>query len=427
MRLIDREQVDGAARLWGLQGFSVESVEIIKEPGSSERPVPERWSKRIRLIDERKTHLCPCGSRDHEVLFEEAEERTFRDCSLGDFETYLVIRPKRLRCATGSRVEVFAWAAEGHRMTKRFFERVAALCRTTTVQEVARMCRLSWDTTARVDADAIRLGLGGDEPALWKVRWIGVDEVSRTGGHVYFTIVTDLDSGRVLYIGDGKREEALVGFFEKLGRRGSRRIRGVVSDLAPSFLAVIGRYLPKALHAIDRFHIVMWANEALNIIRRRVFGGAPKDGLGQELKVKKWILLSAGESLEPEQKTLLRRLEEVNHPLYRAYLLKEQLRGLLHYQWKYFGALRRNLRNWCAAAKEADPALAKVAARLEAHVEKVVAGFNTGMRMGIVEAINGKIDLLRRQARGYSVVDYFKLKIFQRCSLPDDPWAAIIL
>lgn len=427
MKLIDQEQPDLATRLWGMHGFRVESVEIVDAPKDSDLPLSKRRTKRILLVDTRKTHLCSCGSRTHEVLFDEAEVRWFRECSLGDFETYVGILPKRLRCGTKTAVEVFSWAAEGHRTTVRFFERVAAFCRSMPVNEAARHAGLSWETTAKIDAEAIKLGLGGDSPFVGKLRWIGVDEVSRTGGHVYFTIVTDLHTGRVVHVGDGKRKEALAGFFDKLGKRACRRIRGVVSDMAGSFMEVIEKYLPHALHAIDRFHIVKWANEALNEIRRRIFGGAPKDELGQLCKIKKWILLSAAENLKPEEKDLLRRLEELNHPLYQAYLLKEQLRGLLHYRWKYFGALRRNLRAWCAAAKAADPELAKVAIRLEGREEKVVAGFTPELRMGVVEAINGKIALLRRQARGYSVIDYFKLKIFQHCSLPDDPYAIIII
>ena len=138
-------------------------------------------------------------------------------------------------------------------------------------------------------------------------------------------------------------------------------------------------------------------------------------------------MLSAKENLEPEHQQLLRQLEELNHPLYRAYVLKEQLRAILHHPWSYFGSLRKNLRAWCAAATEADPALAKVATRLTLHEEKVVDGFRTGMRMGIVEAVNGKIGRLRARACGYRVVEYFKLKIFQVCSLEYDPWANLTL
>src|SRR5690606_19922214 len=134
----------------------------------------------------------------------------------------------------------------------------------------------------------IELAMGGKEPSLDGLRFIGVDEVSRTGGHSYFTLVTNLESGGVVWIAEGKRAAALQQFFERLGPRGCKRISIVVSDLGGGYLTAIARYIPHARHVLDRFHIVQWLNEALNEVRRRVFGGAPRDELGRSLKVRKW-------------------------------------------------------------------------------------------------------------------------------------------
>jgi len=338
-----------------------------------------------------------------------------------------VVRPVRLCCGEDTRVEVFPWAASGYRMTTRFFEKLAALCTKMPVSEVAKMACLSWNTVARVDAGAIRLALGGDQPIFGKLRWLGIDEVSRTGGNVFFTIVTDLQTGRVVYLGDGKREEALEGFFLSLGKKACNKIRGVITDLASSYLNVVQRHVPKAMHALDRFHIVQWANRALSDVRRRTFGAAPKDGLGRTLKLQKWVLVSAKENLSPESQALLARLEKENIALFHAYVLKEQLRGLLHKEWADLEQLRLNLRSWCAAALLAGKEFAVVAKRLTLHESKVVDGFHESMRFGIAEAINGKVALLRRRARGYRVPDYFKLKIFQACSLLSNPWAMLVL
>jgi transposase len=332
----------------------------------------------------------------------------------------------RVACCGGTRVERLPFAMEGFRMTRRFFERVAALCTKLPIQTVSEWVRLSWDTVARVDKRAIELALGNPALDLKRLRWIGVDEVSRTGGHVYFTIVSDLLTGRVVWIGDGKGEKGLLPFLEALGRKGRRKLRGVVSDLG--YKSAIDIHLPKAIHVLDRFHIVQWINEALNQLRRRLFSGAPVDEVGRTLKVKKWMLLSARERLRHKDKLLLKQLMELNEPLYQSYLLKEQLRGILQHPWRYFGALRRRLEEWIEATKDtAIPEIVKVAVRLEPHIESVVAGHRHGIKLGLVESINSKIAALRVQARGYRDPEYFKLKIFQRCSLPDNPWARIVL
>ena len=54
-------------------------------------------------------------------------------------------------------------------------------------------------------------------------------------------------------------------------------------------------------------------------------------------------------------------------------------------------------------------------------------GHQHDVPLGLAEAINSKIGVLRFQARGYRYREYFKLKIFQRCSLPDNPLVVIVL
>jgi transposase len=323
-------------------------------------------------------------------------------------------------------VERLSFAMPGFRVTRRFFERIAALCTRLPIQAVAAMANLAWGTVARMDGRAIELALGDRRAALQDLRWLGVDEVSRTGGRQYFTIVTNLKSGRVVWIGDGKGRKGLLPFLRALGPKGRRKIRGVVSDLG--YQEIIAARLPRAVHILDHFHIVQWVNEALNRLRRRLFSGAPRDELGRSFKVKKWLLLSAREHLEHRHKLLLHRLMELNQPLYQAYLLKEELRGILRHPWRYFKVLRDRLHEWIVAVLGAGlPELERVAHRLASHLDAVIAGHQHGVPLGLAESINSQIAVLRYQARGYRDPEYFKLKIFQRCSLPDNPWARIVL
>lgn len=416
---------DVSSTIWGIRGFRVVSAQVEDSEWGEDILV-------VQLENESGEHTCPtCGKRDanqRRLAFQEELPRRWRDCSLGAHETYVEIVPWRLFCCGSTRVESFDWASPGHRMTRRFFERIAALCTRLPIQEVAGMAALAWDTVARIDKEATRLALGGDRPPIGKPRWLGIDEVSRTGGHVYFTIVTDLDSGRVLYVGDGKGEEGLEPFFLELGRKGCRGIRGVVSDLSSSYLPVIARHLPRVIHVLDRFHIVQWLNEALNKVRRRVFGAAPKDELGQELKIKKWLLLTAYENLSHSDKLLLGRLAQANEPIFFGHLLKEQLRGILRHSWRYLKSFRKNFAAWVQAVADAGlPEFATVAVRLTTHLAKIEAGFNCGVRLGFVEATNGIIGDIRRKARGLRDPEYYKFKIYQRCSLPNNPYAQIIL
>jgi transposase len=417
---MNQEPGDCVATYLGLQGFAVVAVERVQHP--------QRGQVKIVRVERREgQHECPdCGRRHARGEFTELEPIRLRDCSIGDLETYLEVRPMRIACCGGTRVERLPYAMPNFRMTRRFFERLAALCTRLPVAAVAAMARLSWATVAKVDGRAIELALGDRTAALQGLRWIGVDEVSRTGGRVYFTIVTNLESGRVVWIGDGKGRRGLLPFLRALDPTGRRKLRGAVSDLG--YQAILATRLRHAVHILDRFHIVQWVNEALNQIRRRLFSGAPRDELGRTLKVKKWLLLSARENLEHKHKLLLNELMELNQPLYQAYLLKEQLRGILRHPWKYFGVLRQRLHDWIVAVLGTGlRELERVAHRLASHLDAVIAGHQHDVPLGLAESINSKIGALRYQARGYRDPEYFKLKIFQRCSLPDNPWARIVL
>jgi transposase len=417
---MNQNERDDLAIYLGLQEFEVTLVEI--EASQRRGPI-----KVVSMARHSGSHRCrECGREHAEGLFTEAEPIRVRDCSLGDFETYLEIEPMRVACCGGTRVERLSFVMPGLRMTPRMFERIAALCTRLPIEVVAQMAKLSWATVAKIDGRAIALGLGDRALDLKALRWIGVDEVSWTGGRQYFTIVTDLESGRVVWIGDGKGRKGLLPFLRALGPQGRRKIRGVVSDLG--YQSIIADRLRHAVHVLDRFHIVQWMNEALNQLRRRLFSGAPRDDLGRTLKVKKWLLLSARENLAHQDKLLLNELMEQNQPLFQAYLLKEHLRGILKYPWRYFGVLRQRLQEWVLATFETGaPELIRVGHRLANHLDAVIAGHQHDVPLGLCEAINSKIAALRYQARGYRDPEYFKLKIFQRCSLPDNPWAVIVL
>jgi transposase len=416
---MNQNERDDLAIYLGLQDFEVAVVET--EASRRRGPI-----KVVSLTRRSGSHRCPDCGREHGAGWYGGEPIRIRDCSIGDFETYLEVEPVRVACCGGTRVERMPFAMPGFRMTRRMFERIAAFCTRMPIAAVAEMAKLSWATVAKVDGCAIQMGLGDRTLELNDLRWIGVDEVSWTGGRRYFTIVSDLESGRVVWIGDGKGRRGLLPFLRALGAKRRRKIRGVVSDLG--YQSILASRLRHAIHVLDRFHIVQWVNEALTKLRRRLFSGAPRDELGRTFKVKKWLLLSARENLDRDDRQELDELMELNLPLYQGYLLKEQLRGILRYPWRYFGVLRDRLHDWILAVlgsglQEFKP----VAHRLADHLDAVIAGHQHDVPLGLVEAINSKIAALRTQARGYRDPEYFKLKIFQRCSLPNNPWAQIVL
>jgi len=164
---MNQNERDDLAIYLGLQDFEVRLVET--------EVSLRRGRIKVLYVGRRSgTHCCPECGREHAAgRFEEVEAIRFRDCSIGDFETYLEGEPMRVACCGGTRIERLRFAMPGFRMTRRFFERIAALCTRLPIAVVAQMAKLSWATVAKVDGRAIELGLGDRPLDLTRLRWIG--------------------------------------------------------------------------------------------------------------------------------------------------------------------------------------------------------------------------------------------------------------
>src|SRR5207245_7862900 len=146
---------DDLAIYLGLQEFEVTLVEVETSRGRG----------RVKVVSGARrsgTHRCPGCGREHATgLFEEAEAIRLRDSSIGDFETYLEAEPMRVACCGGTRVERLPFVMPGFRMTRRFFERIAALCTRLPIAVVAQMANLSWARAGGRCGLATARGAGG--------------------------------------------------------------------------------------------------------------------------------------------------------------------------------------------------------------------------------------------------------------------------
>src|SRR6056297_1568873 len=80
---------------------------------------------------------------------------------------------------------------------------------------------------------------------------------------------------------------------------------------------------------MDAFHVVAWATDALDVVRRQVWNDARRAGQtarAKELKGARWALWKNPDNLTFRQGAKLSMIARTNRRLYRAYLLKEQLR-----------------------------------------------------------------------------------------------------
>jgi transposase len=364
----------------------------------------------FRIEQARECLRCPqCGCDD--VWIRGHQERTFRSLPIGLKPTFVTLDVARVWCPVCDTVrQVKIGFADAKKRYTRSFERYALeLSRRMTIKAVAQHLQVSWDTIKNIQANNLQRRFG--KPKLHKLKQIAIDEIAVGKGHRYLTVVLNLLSGAVVFVGDGKGVEALEPFWKRL-RRARAKIKAVATDMSSAYIRAVRDNLPKAVHVFDHFHVVKLFNEKLSAFRRELYHQASSKEERQILKGTRWLLLKNPENLD-EERNELQRLEEalrLNKPLALAYYLKEDLRQIWSQPDKR--TARRVLRDWLARARASSIGmLVQFAATLEEHQEGVLNYYHYPISTGPLEGTNNKIQLMKRQAYGYRDRAFFKLKI----------------
>ena len=334
--------------------------------------------------------------------------RRWRTVDVGVMRAWLEADAPRVRCVEhGVVVAAVPWARHGSGHTYAFDDLVAWLTTRMSKTAVCRLLRLTWRTVgqiiARVMADA-----DADAGDRWdRVRRIGIDEVSYRRGHKYLTVVVDHDTRRPLWIAEGRDKATLARFFTELGPQRCARVELVTADGADWIFYAVAEYLPNAKQCLDPFHVVAWAGDALDAVRAQVWTQARKAGqktVAKDIKGARWALWKKPQDLTERQQAKLALIKTTNEPLYRAYLLKEQLRQV----FAPGGAERVQLLDaWLAwAARCQLTPFVELARRIRTHFRQdIVNTLTYRMSNGILESTNTKIRLLTRIAFGFHSAD----------------------
>jgi transposase len=362
-------------------------------------------------IEQRRERLCcpQCGCQD--VWVHGHTERTFRTVPIGNKPTCVTLDVARVWCPVCDCVrQVKIGFADPKKRYTRSFERYALdLSRHMTIKDVAEHLQVSWDTIKDIQARNLQRRFG--KPKLHKLREIAIDEIAIGKGHRYVTVVLNLRSGAVVFVGDGKGSEALEIFWKRL-RRSRAKVKAVATDMSAAYIRAVRDNLPKAVHVFDHFHVVKLFNEKLTALRRQLYAQAATDQERKILKGTRWLLLKNPENLD-DRRDERQRLEEalrLNEPLATAYYLKEDLRQIWSQPNKR--TARRVLRDWLARARASGiRILRQFADTLEAHQEGVLNYYHYRISTGPLEGTNNKIQLMKRQAYGFRDQEFFKLKI----------------
>ena len=399
------------AKILGLEGQVIKEISFNEESG------------RMRVACARDRRRRPVDrSTGRRGSVNRLLRRTILDVPLGGHPCEIEIEYAETFLSPGHvRVEQLSFVAPKARVTKRYARLIAGMARHMPISTVARHTGLSWDAVKAIECAHLAETIPMPRPqTLTGIRYLGVDEVARAKGQSYFTLVYDLSPGtnygRILWVKEGRESAVLLEFLDALSQECAQGIAAVALDMGPAYIAAVKESLPDAAIVFDRFHVMQMFGKVIRDCRRAEFKAAKTLGdlTGQQtIKGSLWLLLSNRTTLKETDQGRLDQLLAQNQPLASLYALKEQLQRL----WQPHATpaeMIQRLDDWCGMAKAAKiVGLAKFVKTLQSHRTGICAYADHPITTSRLEAGNVSIALLRRRARGFRDMAYFKLKIFQ--------------
>ena len=351
--------------------------------------------------------------------------RRWRGLDLGTVRVLVEGDAPRVNCPThGPTVIQVPWARHAAGHTRAFDDTVAWLAVQCSKTAVCELMRVAWRTVGsivtRVNAD-----IDAAIDRFADLHRIGIDEISYKRGHRYLTVVVNHDTGALVWAKAGRDDKTLASFFDLLGDERSAQITHVTADAADWIERVVARRCPQAVRCADPFHVVAWATDALDEVRRQAWNAAralaraegrrgrgrprtdapPRPGhqRARGLMKGRYALWKNPENLTERQRAKLDWIARTDPRLYRAYLLKEGLRTVFVLKGD---TGKEALDRWLSWAQRCRIGpFVELRRKIIKHRAAIDANLDHGLSNALTESVNTKIRLLTRIAFGFRSAD----------------------
>jgi len=328
--------------------------------------------------------------------------RRWRALDLGTTFAYVEAEAPRVSCPEhGVVVCAVPWAGHKSRFTRAFEDQAAWLAVNCSRSAVAQLMRVTWRTVGQI-CERVSVQARRDVDLLAGLRRIGIDEISHRKGHRYLTVVVDHDTGRLVWAAPGRDRETVEAFFDALGQERCKEVELVSCDMASWIAGPVAERCPDAVRCVDPFHVIQLATDALDQIRREVWNQARRAGQAdraRELKGARFALWKNPDRLTERQQGKLSAIQQTNKPLYRAYLLKEQLRQIYRLPAEAATVLLDAWIKWARRCRLTP--FVKLARTITDQRPGIVAAIEHGLSNARVEQVNTQIRLITRRAFGF--------------------------
>jgi transposase len=336
---------------------------------------------------------------------------------------FLAYRMRRVDCKRcGVTVEMVPWCDGKNQLTTTYRWFLATWAKRLSWSEVAAIFRTSWDSISRAVEHAVEWGLAHRD--LSELTALGVDEIAWGRGHSYLTLVYDIgrETRRLLAVAEERTEASLRSCLDGLGEAACKQVGFVCSDMWQPYLNVIAEKLGKAIHVLDRFHVMQKFGKALDDIRAEESKRLQRDGYEPVLKRSRWCFLKRPGNLTEKQTVKLSELLKYNLRTVRAYLLREEFQRFWEYKLAWWA--EKFLDEWTSRVMRSrlEP-MKKVARTIRSHQPLILNWFRARgeVSAGAVEGLNNKVKLVTRKSYGFRTPEVAKLALLHNLGELPEP------
>jgi transposase len=363
-------------------------------------------------LDEGAKLVCPsCGKACSKY---DARTRTWRHLDTMQYKTLLTAEVPRVECPEHGVKQIrVPWAEPSSRFTVLFECLVIDWLNEASTSAVARMLRMSWDEVDGIRARAVARGLARRESQ--PLKHIGIDETSFQKRHEYVTVVYDCDRKHVVEVLDRRDQQALENFYWDTPLVHLESLESISMDMWDPYIQATLLHVPDAEKKIgfDRFHVAKHIGDGVNKVR--IQEHAELQQLGDDaLKGSRYLWLQNPENMKPKNRQRFEELRATSLRVARAWAMKEAARHLWSYETR--GWARRGwerLIDWMARSRLAP--MIKASRMLRDHLWGIINAVVLKVTNAHLEAVNSKIQALKKRACGYRNRARFREAILFHC------------
>jgi transposase len=384
--------------------------------------------RRIEIhLERREEKKWECGRCGAELSSERGRYRTrLETLPILGFRCFVLLWRYKGDCGgcKKARAERIGFIApESPHLTSEYAWWIGRLCEIAAVSRAAELVEQDETTTWRVDFRRMQRMLA--HYRIPEVRRISVDEVyarkkSRYQGESrnerFFTVISDLDTHRVIWVSESRSKKALDQFFQLLGKAASEKITLVAVDQHEEYAASVREHCPKATLVWDRFHLMQNFEEAVNETRKDLHEEQPRSSNLSRLTrgQYRFVFLKKEKRRTEEERVHINTVLRENTRFAKLELIKERMLSFFDQPDEASAkAVFEEIGEWIW--QEHFKPLMKWYANLEMGWQTLKNYFTHRITSALSEGINNVIKALKRRAYGYRNMEYFRLKIMQSC------------